>query len=122
MSDVRSLRKAIRRILLEAKPITGMGYSVSSEPYSGFVPEMRSSSPVETAVKILTLAKNDPNIFGQDLSASIKASRFEPEKLLALVRVATGRPARSDVKGLSDSEMAALQSAIDRIFSDQEQP
>lgn len=122
MSDIRSLRQIIRGIVNEAKPITTMGYARSSELPTRYEPEMRSSSPVETAVKILTLAKNDPDVFGQDLSASIKASRFEPEKLLALVRVATGRPAKSDVKGLSDSEMTALQSAIDRIFSDRELP
>ena len=117
-----TLKSLIRQLINEAK---FDDYGPRSSPERlGVNPEYRESMPYEIAVKLLTLAENEPNYLGPALSDAIIASKSSPDKLIALAAVVAGYPkdARSikpQVEMLQDlitSEQPRKSSKIDKLF------
>lgn len=119
---ISTLKSLIQQIVKEAKFDDYGPRSYSERP--GVNPEYRESMPYEIAVKLLTLAENDPSYLGFALSDAIISSKSSPDKLIALAAIVAGYPkdARSikpQVEMLQDlirKELPPKSSKIDKFF------
>jgi len=117
-----TLKSLIQQLVKEAK-FDDYGPRSSPERLS-VNPEYRESMPYEIAVKLLTLAENEPNYLGPALSDAIIASKSSPDKLIALAAVVAGytkdarsiKPQVEMLKDLITSEQPRKSSKIDKLF------
>lgn len=90
MIEESRLRRIIRGILIREMKDTGSGSGMGEPIMSKNMPVVSRMSPVDAALKLLTVAKSDRSVLGEELSMAVWSSRHDPEKLLALTRTVLG--------------------------------
>jgi hypothetical protein len=109
MIEESRLRRIIRGILIREMKDTYWGPERGDMGRSKNMPEVSSMTPVSAALKLLTVAKNNSAVLGEELSTAIFASRHDPASLIALTRIARGQTPESILAPRADVESLAAE-------------
>ena len=119
MIEESRLRRIIRGILIREMKDTGSGSGMGEPIMSKSMPVVSPMSPAGAALKLLTVARNNSKILGEELSMAVWASRHDPEKLLALTRTVLGMDSSPRYMSV---EVEIIRDEIEKMYPSERSP
>jgi hypothetical protein len=119
MIEESRLRRIIRGILIREMKDTGSGSGMGEPIMSKNMPVVSPMSPAGAALKLLTVARNNSKILGEELSMAVWASRHDPEKLLALTRTVLGMDSSPRYMSV---EVEIIRDEIEKMYPSERSP
>jgi hypothetical protein len=119
MIEGSRLRRIIRGILIREMKTTGSGSGMGEPIMSKSMPVVSHMSPADAALNLLTVARNNREVLGEELSMAVWSSRHDPEKLLALTRTVLGMDSSPRYMSV---EVEIIRDEIEKMYPSERSP